>query len=301
VGQAHDAVVDPKTSRLTPASLPVSSILILHACPVARDRIRRALALDGALHVRHTPHWVSCWKDLSDAAASIPSGLAIVDPFHSPRPGQGLAMFTQRFQSIDVIAYGDFSDRPAADVVDLVRFGVSTVLTWGVDDDPPSIARVLLQAGSQRWFRPVLRVFAERYGPPVVRILEQLVHAAVEPLTPDALAARLGQNRRTLERFLSTHRLPAPAALFTWFRLLHATRLLEDPARRIESVACSLGFGSGAALSSAFKRYTGRSPREILKRGGVDHLTAIMLCEFQSPNPSVSSASVPHSERSHLA
>lgn len=279
----------------------MSSILALHSFPAARDRIRRALALEGALRVHHATHWVSCWNELAAAASSIPSGLAIVDPFHPQQPGEGLVNFTQRFQSIDVVAYGDFGDRPAADIVELVRLGVSTVLTLDIDDDPPNIARALLQGGAHRWFRPVLRVFKERYGPAVVRILEHMVHAAVEPLTPDALAERLGQNRRTLERLLSSHRLPAPAALFTWFRLLHATRLLEDPARRIESVAFSLGFDSGSALSSRFKRFTGRSPREILRRGGVDHLTAIMLCKIDSPNGSVHPTPVPPSERPGLS
>jgi AraC-like DNA-binding protein len=279
----------------------MSSILVLQTDPDARDRVRAAVALERAARVRHVVHWVSSWDELIAKAAEVVSDVAIVDPFIPATRTAPTADFISRFPRVSLLAYADFTARPAADVVALVRAGVSAVVTLGVDDDPGTIARALLGSTSGLCFDRMCEAFAERYVPPVVRILEHLVHAAIEPLTPDALAERVGQNRRSLERLLSSHRLPAPAALITWFRLLHATRLLEDPARRIESVAFSLGFGSGSSLSSTFKRYTGRSPREILRRGGVDHLTTMMLREFKGPNPPIPSAPPPHPERLRLS
>jgi AraC-like DNA-binding protein len=280
----------------------LSSIVILQTNPVACGRIRRAIALEDAGRVRHAARWCNCWDELTATAIAVPSDLAIIDPFHPSPAGNGLASFARRFPNVGLIAYGDFAGRPAADVVALVHMGVSAVLTLEVDDDPVGIARVMAQGTTQQAFRPVCRALTERYGGILAPLLERLLDAAVEPMTPDEISERLGHKRRTLERLLAAHGLPPPSRLFTWFQLFHAVRLLEDPARTMENVAFSLGFGSGSALSSTGKRYTGFRLREIVRRGGVSYLTGIMLSRLDDAgNECVDGVGQPHSEQVRVA
>jgi AraC-like DNA-binding protein len=219
---------------------------------------------------------LSGWDELAVRAVDASAVLAIVDPF-LPAVQTNIADFLQRFPTMGVVAYGDFSSRPAADVLPLVQAGVTAVVTLNRDDEPAALARVFLCCPSNCWAKPLFDALLLRHGGQVTQLLEQFFDAAMERLSPTDLARRCGMNRRTLERLLKAHGLPPPAALFTWFRLLHAVRLLQDPARTIETVAFALGFGSGSALSNTFKRYTDLSLGNTVRLGGAEHLSSILI------------------------
>ena len=93
------------------------------------------------------------------------------------------------------------------------------------------------------------------------------VENAIAPLLPhgeanaDEIARGLGLSRRTLARRLAAEGLNFEAVLEAMRRDL-AERYLADPDLSISKIAWLLGYQESSALSRAYKRWTGRSPRE---------------------------------------
>ena len=81
-------------------------------------------------------------------------------------------------------------------------------------------------------------------------------------MSMDAIARDLGTSQRSLRRRLHDEQVQ-------WSALLdealagHAKRLLSDPHRSVEETAFSLGFTTASAFSRAFKRWTGKPPRDF--------------------------------------
>ena len=93
---------------------------------------------------------------------------------------------------------------------------------------------------------------------PALRLLEDDV---ARPWTLASLAAEVGVSRAALaRRFSSVLGEPAMAYL-TSLRLDLAADLLREPDLTIAAVARQVGYGSPFALSTAFKRHRGVSPR----------------------------------------
>jgi AraC-like DNA-binding protein len=93
------------------------------------------------------------------------------------------------------------------------------------------------------------------------------VENAIAPLLPhgeanaDEVARRMGVSRRTLARRLADEGLNFEAVLEAMRRDL-AERYLADRDLSISKIAWLLGYRESSALSRAYKRWTGRSPRE---------------------------------------
>ena len=89
------------------------------------------------------------------------------------------------------------------------------------------------------------------------------LHAEVaRPWTLEALAATVGSSRSRLsERFARTIGLPPMRYLARWRMHVAACRL-RDTDDKLLAVALDVGYDSEAALSRAFKRLVGVSPRE---------------------------------------
>jgi AraC-like DNA-binding protein len=94
----------------------------------------------------------------------------------------------------------------------------------------------------------------------VERHLEPLLSDG--PIGIDAVARALGLSRQTLYR-----RLRAEGATFgevlEGLRRRLALKLIRDEGVAVKEAAWRLGFSDPAAFSRAFKRWTGRSPREM--------------------------------------
>ena len=77
-----------------------------------------------------------------------------------------------------------------------------------------------------------------------------------------SLAAATGVSRAALARRFTGLVGEPPMAFLTGWRLALAADLLRDPDATVQSVARQVGYASPFALSTAFKRARGVSPRE---------------------------------------
>jgi AraC-like DNA-binding protein len=104
------------------------------------------------------------------------------------------------------------------------------------------------------WFRA--------HGDPIVgRALRMLHNHPEHPWTLASLAGRLDVSRATLARRFTELVGQPPMTYLTDWRIALAADLLREPDTTIGAVARRVGYGSGFALSSAFKRVRGTSPQ----------------------------------------
>ena len=103
---------------------------------------------------------------------------------------------------------------------------------------------------------------------PVVGPALRALHAApARPWTVAALAAEAGVSRAALARRFTELVGEPPMAHLTGWRLALAADLLREPGATVGAVARRVGYGSPFALSTAFTRVRGISPREHRARG----------------------------------
>ena len=111
------------------------------------------------------------------------------------------------------------------------------------------------EAGAPGWYRA--------HGDPIVGpALRMLHHNPEHPWTVATLADACGISRAALARRFHELVGEPPMAFLTGWRIALAADLLLEPGATIGSVAPQVGYGSPFALSTAFKRIRGVSPRE---------------------------------------
>jgi AraC-like DNA-binding protein len=109
--------------------------------------------------------------------------------------------------------------------------------------------------GAPDWYRA--------YGDPVVgHALRLLHHNPAHPWTVAELAHETGASRAALARRFNDLVGEPPMSFLTGWRIALAADLLLEPGATIGSVADAVGYGSPFALSTAFKRVRGVSPRK---------------------------------------
>jgi len=125
---------------------------------------------------------------------------------------------------------------------------------------------LLLIAALRTWFaRPDAAApawYAASADPVVGRALALLHHNPAHPWTVASLAAASGVSRAALARRFTGLVGEPPMAFLTGWRLALAADLLRDPDATVQSVARQVGYASPFALSTAFKRVRGVSPRQ---------------------------------------
>lgn len=125
---------------------------------------------------------------------------------------------------------------------------------------------LLLIAALRAWFaRPEADAPAwyRAYGDPVVgQALRMLHNDPARPWTVAALADATGVSRANLARRFNDLVGEPPMTFLTGWRIALAADLLREPGATIGSVAGQVGYGSPFALSTAFKRVRGVSPRQ---------------------------------------
>jgi AraC-like DNA-binding protein len=110
-------------------------------------------------------------------------------------------------------------------------------------------------AQAPQWYRA--------YGDPVVGRAVRLLHNNPgHSWTVDELARECGVSRAALARRFQDLVGEPPIAFLTSWRIALAADLLLEPGATIGSVAHQVGYGTPFALSTAFKRVRGVSPRE---------------------------------------
>jgi len=125
---------------------------------------------------------------------------------------------------------------------------------------------LLLITALRAWFaRPEAAPpawYAASADPVVGRALALLHHNPAHPWTVGSLAAAVGVSRATLARRFGDLVGEPPMAFLTGWRLALAADLLRDPDTTLGAVARQVGYGSPFALSTAYKRAHGVSPRD---------------------------------------
>jgi AraC-like DNA-binding protein len=124
---------------------------------------------------------------------------------------------------------------------------------------------LLLIAVLRAWFaRPDAeapgwyRASADPVVGPALRLLH---HEPARPWTVASLAAATGVSRAALARRFTELVGEPPMTFLAGWRLALAADLLRDPQATLGAVARQVGYGSPYALSTAFKRVRGVSPR----------------------------------------
>ena len=111
------------------------------------------------------------------------------------------------------------------------------------------------QAQAPGWYRA--------QGDPVVgRALRMLQNSPAHPWTVATLAREIGVSRAALARRFAELVGEPPMTFLTAWRLTLAADLLREPGATISAVARQVGYSSPFALSTAFKRVRGVSPKE---------------------------------------
>jgi AraC-like DNA-binding protein len=113
------------------------------------------------------------------------------------------------------------------------------------------------EAETPPWYRA--------HGDPVVgAALRMIYNDPANPWTVATLADATGVSRATLARRFTELVGESPMSFLTDWRLALAADLLREPEATVGSVARKVGYGSSFALSAAFKRVRGVSPRDHL-------------------------------------
>lgn len=164
---------------------------------------------------------------------------------------------------------------PSALVVSADSWDSSLVSVLGREiskDDPGQevvldrLLDLLLISALRVWFaRPEAEAPAwyHAFGHPIVGQALRLLHDnPAHPWTVAELATKVGVSRAALARGFTDLVGSPPMAYLTEWRLSMAADLLRGSDETLDAVAHRVGYGSGFALSAAFKRERGVSPRE---------------------------------------
>jgi AraC-like DNA-binding protein len=156
---------------------------------------------------------------------------------------------------VDLLAGEMARDEPGQEAVldrllDLLL--IATLRTWFGRAD----------AAAPGWYRA-------NSDPIVGPALRMLQNNPAHPWTVASLAAEAGASRAALARRFTDLVGEPPMAFLTDWRLTLAADMLREPGATIGAVARRVGYGSPYALSTAFKRSRGISPREHRQLSGV--------------------------------
>jgi AraC-like DNA-binding protein len=141
-----------------------------------------------------------------------------------------------------------------------------------VKDDPGQevvldrLLDLLLVAALRVWFsRPEAEApawYRAHTDPVVGKAIAMLHHNPAHPWTVATLAGEIGVSRAALARRFTELVGEPPMTFLTGWRLALAADRLREPDSTIAAVAHGVGYGSAFALSTAFKRAYGISPKE---------------------------------------
>lgn len=111
------------------------------------------------------------------------------------------------------------------------------------------------EAGAPAWYRA-------QSDPIVGRALRMLHNNPAHPWTVQSLAAEVGISRAALARRFTELVGEPPMTFLTGWRLALAADLLREPGTTIDAVAREVGYSNPFALSTAFKRVRGVTPKQ---------------------------------------
>lgn len=129
---------------------------------------------------------------------------------------------------------------------------------------------VLLIAALRAWYArhptPAPGWYLAEADPVVGAALRSLYRSPEQPWTVQSLARAVGVSRATLARRFAELVGETPMAFLTGWRVALAADLLREGDATLSAIARQVGYGSPYALSAAFSRVRGISPREYRSR-----------------------------------
>ncbi len=93
----------------------------------------------------------------------------------------------------------------------------------------------------------------------------------------ERFAASNGMTRPALSQRLKGGGLLPVGRLLLWSRLLHAAVWLCEPGRSADSVGRQLEYSTGAAFRRALRVYTGATPTQVIRKGGLPFVLSRFL------------------------
>ena len=138
-----------------------------------------------------------------------------------------------------------------------------------VNDEPGQAAVIdrLLDLLVVRCLRTVLPRSAAASGDVLVaRALRAIEEYPERPWTVESLATHVGLSRAALARRFVVQMGEAPLTYLTRWRLALAADLLVSTGHTLAAIAAKVGYANPFALSAAFKRVHGESPRDYRRR-----------------------------------
>jgi AraC-like DNA-binding protein len=213
----------------------------------------------------------SSWENLIRLVRERPVMSVALDEcslFAEPTPEEALADLGFRFPNLGLMIVSGRQADPLR-LFRLGRVGIPNLVLLGVEELHRAVPRALLRASERGATTRVTRVIA----PHVPRLELKAVRVAMEGVhnrwSADRFASVVGLSRAFLSERLKACCLPPVGHLLIWVRLLHAGFWLEEPGRTGESVSRQLEYSSGAAFRRALKLYTGATPTEVTREGGL--------------------------------
>lgn len=229
--------------------------------PDARSGARLTAALGGV----HDLVRCTSWEDLTDALETASVEGCLLDADHPSRslaipriellrdgfPDCALVGFTEREKPIDYFRLG-------ASGLDGFVAGTAGAMTTRSAVD---------EALANRRGRIVGRTLKEHVEAPLPDAVGWSVIHATSDVTVEELARGMGSSLRALREGLRARRLPTPAGLMLWGRLVAAAARLNRDGRGVEETAFAVGYSSGPSLARASRSHVGATPVELAKRG----------------------------------
>lgn len=194
------------------------------------------------------------------------------------RPGAAAELLVGTYQMPGEVSAGLLRALPPLLVSRQADPAVTGLLSAEIERDEPGqetvldrLLDLLLISVLRGWFAEKEENAPAWYralGDPVVGQALRLLHDhPAHPWTVASLAAKAGVSRAALaKRFAALVGQPPMAYLTAW-RLELAARMLRETNLPLEAVARRVGYGSAFALSAAFKRDRGVSPRDHRRLG----------------------------------
>lgn len=232
---------------------------------------------------------VSDWSALNRRCRvlSEPATVAVIDPYLGTSDGihrRALRRFRESFPSVRIVACSGFEDARVDEIVALVEIGVEEIVDWSETHADGGLRRAIARASvdARRPLRDCLRT---RYGETLSWPVLDFLFVRPRPnLKVSHLARRQSLSPRSLERHLCEDGLETPQRLIMRSLLYHASLLLLDPGRTVETVGRALGFSDCSSICKACKWHLGLSPTEL--RQGLPITSWCRLLERNRDSPS---------------
>jgi AraC-like DNA-binding protein len=236
----------------------------------------------------------SSWQGLQRLIRERPVTTAGLDVSALPAgrsPDEAVGELTARFPNLGLFVLSN-RHTPPSQLFRLGRARIPHLILLDVEDLRRAVPRELQRATEMGATSRVVRALTPHLPSREVDAVRLAMDGVHHRWNAERFAACVGLSRPFLSERLKACGLPSTGHLLIWARLLHAGFWLEEPGRTGESVSRQLEYSSGAAFRRALKLYTGATPSEVVRGGGLAFVLRRLLeqCGFPPLPPGVYAA-----------